>query len=893
MPDLQQNYVAWNEQYQWEQQGEEWSQAWGGSESQWYGCLFPRIYSFLPVQTILNSDGTMQLLWTRLTDGRASVWKLSSSGGFVSAWGYQTNGWAASALFLESGKTYELRLTLTDPDGGSATQTVTAITRTELQPDPAGRQLYVIPGSGGGDGSIGNPFQGLQTAADNAQPGDIFHVAAGTYAPFQLLTSGTPGHPIVFQGPGNGSAIVDGNGTNRGIVTLGEYNQTIAYVIIEELIIQNGLWGIDAQNSHDIVIRRNVIRDVDFGIYNRRANALEGNQTICDNVITGRTTWPGSGIPPERGIDLRGYGNVVCHNTVQNFGDCISVQPFTGSSFGNDIYGNDSSYCVDDGIEIDSNQANVRVWRNRVMNARMGVSVQPIRGGPAYIFRNEFFNLESTPIKMHNQTTGFYVMHNTGAKHGNGHGDNGAMWRNAVFRNNLFLGTEYAFEFTTVADEGFRDFDYNAWGTTRASVPYFKWDNIRYDTLADLPSGVEDHGVEAAFGHLMNATLPAAWDQPAAPGSRDLRLVAGVPEINAGTNISNLNDAFLLSGAPDMGAFEYGQPLPQYGPRTPQIVYLLWTRSTDGRTSVWTLNASGSFVSAKSYQAAGWTAESYQRNTNNTAQLLWTRASDGRASVWMLNAGGGYQSARGYQAAGWQATSSYRTSDGSAYLLWTRASDGRTSVWKLNASGGFQSAWGYQASGWQATSFHPGGDGSCYLVWTRASDGRASVWRLNASGVFQSAWGYQASGWQATSLHRNGDGTFFLLWTRASDGRASVWKLSSSGGFVSAWGYQANGWTAQSVYGQTDSSSYRQEGSVLVVRKAGTGNGTILTDQQACDAACAELSVPYIEGAMATLQVVPEANSTFVRWETADGIPLESIYYAQPGETVIAVFEKK
>lgn len=487
------------------------------------------------------------------------------------------NYWAASALFLVTGTTYQLRLTLSDPDGGSATRTVTAATRVEPQPDPAGRHRYVIPGSSGGDGSSGNPFRGLQTAADKAQPGDIFHVAAGTYSSFQLLTSGASGHPIVFQGPTTGSAVVDGKGTDRGIVTLGEYNRTITYVIIAGLTIQNGYWGVDAQNSHDIVIRRNVIRNVDFGIYNRRGDALEGNQTLCDNVITGRTTWPGSGIPSERGIDLRGYGNVVCHNTVQNFGDGISIQPSTGNSFGNDIYGNDVAYCVDDGIEIDYNQANVRVWRNRVMNARTGVSIQPIRGGPAYIFRNEWFNLESVPIKMHNQTTGFYVIHNTSVKLGNGHGDDGSMWRNAVFRNNLFLGTEYAFEFTTVADKGFRNFDYNAWGTTRTSVPYFKWNNIRYNTLTDLPTGVEDHGVKATFGHLVNAALPSGWNRPVTPGSRNLRLTAGAPEINAGLAIANLNDAFPLTGAPDLGAFESGQPLPLYGPR-PQMSYLLWTK---------------------------------------------------------------------------------------------------------------------------------------------------------------------------------------------------------------------------------------------------------------------------------------------------------------------------
>lgn len=485
--------------------------------------------------------------------------------------------WAASALFLDAGKTYELRLTLTDPDGGGQMQTVTATTRTWPQPATVGRQLYVSPGSGGGNGSLGNPFLGLQAAADAAQPGDTFHIASGSYGEFQLLTSGTASQPITFMGPGDGTAVIDGHNTDRGVVTLGEYNQTLGYVILQGLTIQNGAWGIDAQHTHNIYIHHNIIQDVDFGIYNRRADGLEANQTICDNTITGRTVWPGSGIPSERGIDLRGTGNVVCYNQVQNFGDCVSVQPFTSSSYGNDIFGNDAAYCVDDGIEIDYNQANVRVWRNRVMNARMGVSVQPIRGGPAYIFRNEFFNLESVPIKMHNETTGFIVAHNSGAKHGDGHGDNGAMWRNAVFRNNLFLGTRYAFEFTTVADEGFRDFNYNAWGTSRAigtpSDPYFKWDNVRYDFITDLPAGVEDNGVAVDFSDVVNATLPADWNVAAVPGSRDLRLTSGSPAINGGTPLANLNDAFALSGAPDMGAFEFGQPLPAYGPRalTPDL----------------------------------------------------------------------------------------------------------------------------------------------------------------------------------------------------------------------------------------------------------------------------------------------------------------------------------
>jgi uncharacterized repeat protein (TIGR01451 family) len=482
------------------------------------------------------------------------------------------NYWAASAMFLKPGQTYDLRLTLTDPDGGSATQTTTAATRSGLGADLAGRQLYVVPGNGGGSGSATDPFLGLQSAANAAKAGDVFHIAPGAYAAFQLLASGVSGHPIVLRGPEVGVAIVDGSGTDRGIVTLGEYNQTIGYIIVEGLTIQNGAWGVDAQNTHDILLSRNIITDVDNGILNRRGNNQEYNQTISDNIIEGRTAWPGTGIPEEEGIDLRGTGNVVAYNRVSYFGDCISVNPQTGPSYGNDIFGNDVSYCVDDGIEIDDNQANARTWRNRVMNARMGVSVQPVRGGPAYIFRNEFFNLESDPIKMHNQTTGFWVAQNTGAMNGNGQSDDGAMWRNAVFRNNLFLGTRYAFEFVTVPDEGFRDFDYDAWGTTRVlsspSDHYFKWNNVRYLRLPNLQAiGVEVHGVEAQYAHLVNAALPSTWDEAVEPGSRDLRLLTGSPEINAGVIITNINDAFVADGHPDVGAFEVGQPLPAYGPR--------------------------------------------------------------------------------------------------------------------------------------------------------------------------------------------------------------------------------------------------------------------------------------------------------------------------------------
>ena len=488
--------------------------------------------------------------------------------------------WAASALFLEPDTSYELRLTLSDPDGGGAIEVVGGTTAAAMRPSTSGRQLLVVPGTSGGDGSAGNPFQGLQTAADSAQAGDTFYVAAGLYESFQISASGSPGLPISFVGPGDGEAVIDGADTDIGVVTVGTYSSTpISWVLLEGLTIQNGRWGIDAQHSSDITIRHNVIRDVDYGVINRRDADWERRQTVCDNVIEGRTDWPGAGIPGERGIDLRGYGHVVCHNRVSNFGDCVSLQPLSGDSFGSDVYGNDISRCVDDGIEIDYNRANVRVWRNRVYNARMGVSVQPIRGGPAYIFRNELFNLEDKPLKVHNDPAGLVVLHNTSVKLGNAMHDTGSsIWQNALFRNNLFLGDRYAFEFVTTATLGFRDLDYNAWGTTRAGTsgePWFKWNDVRYDDLADLQSsvGVELNGVAASFSDLADAALPPAWDVEVLPEDRDLALASGVAEIGAGAVLDNVNDAFAISGAPDLGAFEHGQPRPTYGPRSPGLIF--------------------------------------------------------------------------------------------------------------------------------------------------------------------------------------------------------------------------------------------------------------------------------------------------------------------------------
>ncbi len=54
MPTIEENLKTWDIGYDWSTTGDEWSSSWGDVPTQWYGCLYPRIKSFIPAQTILE-----------------------------------------------------------------------------------------------------------------------------------------------------------------------------------------------------------------------------------------------------------------------------------------------------------------------------------------------------------------------------------------------------------------------------------------------------------------------------------------------------------------------------------------------------------------------------------------------------------------------------------------------------------------------------------------------------------------------------------------------------------------------------------------------------------------------------------------------------------------------
>ena len=483
---------------------------------------------------------------------------------------------AGSVVDLEPGTAYELRLTL-DRAGRKTVRTVTARTRAEPVVAPDARVRHVAPepdggGGGGGSGTASDPFRGLASAQAAARPGDLFLLRAGVYAgEFVVNRSGEDGRPIVWRGEDPATVVLAGRpaGGKRAPRVIAA---TRAHdVWFENLTIRDADYALVAHDAARLVVRGCRITGVDYGIAATR-NAKETCRDffVADNVIEGPSAWPRSkGIENARGIQVTGAGHVVCHNRIENFADAIDTfdSPRCEAI---DFHNNDVRRMTDDGVELDYAQRNVRCFDNRFTDVYQGVSVQPVYGGPAYVFRNALYNVAVEPFKIHNSPSGAVFYHNTVVKKGAPlllHTPEPAS--NLVMRNNLFVGTAAPIAWECSPPMIDCDFDYDgfAGGPFRS---FLKWNGRRYATFGAMKAGapIERHAtrVDSATLFASGATPPA--DGKASHAPVDLRLADRSNAIDAGQPLPGFG-AGVTGKAPDLGAHESGRPLPRYGPRTP------------------------------------------------------------------------------------------------------------------------------------------------------------------------------------------------------------------------------------------------------------------------------------------------------------------------------------
>ncbi len=345
------------------------------------------------------------------------------------------NMFSGSLFDLEPGTRYEIRLTLTDPDGaqGQTQQTVQAETRREPMPAKGGKVYHVYPV--GYTGPREQPaFTGLMAAYymaaahfdyENAypprvQPGDTILVHAGLYisdrhhymnkapAPgylalgtvfdgtYYLTQSGTPDKPIVIKSAGDGEVIFDGDGA-QNLFNLMAAN----YTYIEGITVRDtnvafllGIKGIAGASG--FTLKDSKIEDVGRAIQDDWSGSK--NFYIADNVFIGRHDpdhmmgWTGAvwakfpGFPErldsEYAIKVYGQGHVVAHNYVANWHDGIDFATYGNPDgtpnpiadrfpMSDDFYENDIYNMGDNCIETDGGGRNIRVFRNRCFNSAL------------------------------------------------------------------------------------------------------------------------------------------------------------------------------------------------------------------------------------------------------------------------------------------------------------------------------------------------------------------------------------------------------------------------------------------------------------------------------------------------------------------------------------------
>jgi hypothetical protein len=290
------------------------------------------------------------------------------------------NMFAGSLFELDEDTAYEVRLTLTDPDGvsGEAQRVVNVRTRAEPQPFAGGNTYHVYPF--GYQGPKQEPaFTGLlaayyknalggdwsRAAPPRVQPGDTLLVHAGEYKDFDrfsysheirtqygtccgtpwdgtfyLTQDGTAERPIAIKAAGDGEVIFDGDGNNVLFNVMGA-----DYTYFEGITFRNTNLGIEAGQKSiagavGLTVKHSKFDQVGVAIHSDWSASK--NFYIADNVMNGRNDptyligW--FSIPPWNSVEgflekqrmksyyavsIYGSGHVLAYNRVTNFHDGI------------------------------------------------------------------------------------------------------------------------------------------------------------------------------------------------------------------------------------------------------------------------------------------------------------------------------------------------------------------------------------------------------------------------------------------------------------------------------------------------------------------------------------------------------------------------------------------
>ncbi len=290
------------------------------------------------------------------------------------------NMFAGSMFELEEDTAYEVRFTLTDPDGvaGQAQRVVNVRTRAEPKAFAGGNTYHVYPFGHTGPkqepaftGLLGAYYKNAlggdwsRAAPPRVQPGDTILVHAGEYKDFDrfsysheirtqygtccstpwdgtfyLTQDGTAERPIAIKAAGDGEAIFDGDGNNVLFNVMGA-----DHTYFEGITFRNTNLAIEAGQKSiagavGLTVKHSTFDQVGVAIHSDWSGS--NNFYIADNVMNGRHDptyligwfgiWPWNEVDgfleKQRmksyyAVAIYGSGHVVAYNRVTNFHDGI------------------------------------------------------------------------------------------------------------------------------------------------------------------------------------------------------------------------------------------------------------------------------------------------------------------------------------------------------------------------------------------------------------------------------------------------------------------------------------------------------------------------------------------------------------------------------------------
>ncbi len=474
-----------------------------------------------------------------------------------------------SLVDLQPGTVYEIELqypgaqspakeTSPDPSAPEGRSNARLVVSTRAEPAPAatGEELYVAPdGDDANPGTKERPFRTIQNGADQARPGDVVRIRAGTYPEqVSIKRSGVPGRYITFKNEGDGKVVVDGARTRDHNVALAGND----YVRIQGLTLKDAKRSAVyvGEGSDHVLVEDNVILDPGSEYFDSGVEVTSGCAGAVvrrNRILFERGTYTGG----RMGISLRktNGGHVVCQNVIQGNGLIkdgvggesnfeINGGPFRDS----DIYENTISGCQDDGIEAEGGNINVRIWGNRIRDCLVGLAVAPVIKGPCYVWRNVLtgngsaFKLGEGDRKGHGA---LFLYHNTvysaRARSAGYAGAGGqGLFQNVRARNNLL--TVNGNLFYDNRKERSNSYDYDLLHGLDPERFMYWGKNNKIGLVEAQALGFWRHAV-TGDPHL------------ARPDAGDYALREDSPAIDRGEKIPGFNDDF-KGKAPDIGAFE-------------------------------------------------------------------------------------------------------------------------------------------------------------------------------------------------------------------------------------------------------------------------------------------------------------------------------------------------